>query len=77
MCGLFVQYAMWHPDRGFVRQQMFADTAQGLLDLRFWIAETAHGLRLTASVGVLDGGVRARRRRHYAPVGLVPPGVAS
>jgi len=27
---------------------MIIDTAQVILDLRFWIAETADGLRLTA-----------------------------
>jgi len=27
---------------------MIIDTAQGILDLRFWIAETANSLRLTA-----------------------------
>jgi len=28
---------------------MIIDTAQVILDLRFWIAETADGLRLTAN----------------------------
>jgi len=28
---------------------MIIDTAQVILDLRFWIAETANGLRLTAN----------------------------
>ena len=30
-------------------QQMIVDTAQVILDLRFWIAETADSLRLTAT----------------------------
>jgi len=31
---------------------MIIDTAQVILDLRFWIAETANGLRLTARLDI-------------------------